>query len=188
MTEPKKNVHETILAVMKDVGAIGKTGFNAQQKVAFRGVEDIVNAVQPVMLLHGLTVHPAKTEHRRSAATFKSGGTSHIIDVIVDYVFTGPDGSTRTVQVAAESSDANDKATAKAMSVAQRTCFTQTFTIPTVEAGPDWGHLFNVARNAGRDALIALRNQGKQANAPAEMFPAIEQALAKIPVEGSVQQ
>lgn len=188
MTTPKLNVHEAIIAVMEGVGAVGKNGFNSQQNVAFRGVDDVVNAVQPVMLLNRLTVHPSKVEHRRSSSQFKSGGTSHLIDVIVDYTFTGPDGSTRNIQVAAESSDANDKATAKAMSVALRTCFIQTFTIPTVESGPDWNNLFNVAKNSGRDALIALRNQGKQAGAPEGMFGAIENALAAIPVEGQVQQ
>ena len=187
MSDPKKNVHEAIIATMEGVGAVGKD--KVQQGFAFRGIDDVLNAVSPVMRANGLTVFPSKVERIRGSSQFKSGGTAAVIDLLVDFTFTGPDGSQITAQVAAEATDSLDKATAKAMSVALRTCLIQTFAIPTVEeTGPDWNMLFNQAAAKGKDALIALRNQGKQAGAPAAMFPAIEQALANIPVEGSVQQ
>lgn len=187
MTDKILNVHQAIVAVSVGVGAVGKGGM--QQGFAFRGIDDVLNAVSPVMRTHGLTLFPSKVERIRGSSTFKGGGTANVIDLVVDYTFTGPDGSQIVVQVASEATDSLDKATAKAMSVALRTCLIQTFAIPTVEeTGPDWNQLFNAAVAKGKDALIALRNQGKQANAPANMFPAIEQALANIPVEGNVQQ
>ena len=187
MTETKPNVHQAIIAVMEGVGAVKKGSM--QQGFAFRGIDDVLNAVSPVMRTHGLTMYPSKVERVRSTSTFKSGGTATVIDLVVDYTFTGPDGSQVVVQVPSEATDSLDKATAKAMSVALRTCLIQTFAIPTVEeTGPDWNHLFTAAAAKGRDALIALRNQGKQAGAPDGMFGAIETALAAIPVEGQVQQ
>lgn len=186
MTDPKKNVHEAIIAVMEGVGAVKKGSM--QQGFAFRGVDDVLNAVSPVMRANGLTMFPSKVERTRGSSQFKSGGTATVIDLTVDYTFTGPDGSQITVQVPSEATDSLDKATAKAMSVALRTCLIQTFAIPTVEeTGPDWNALFYAARDKGKDALIALRNQGKQAGAPAGMFDAIESALTNIPVEGQVQ-
>ena len=184
MTTPK-TVHQAILDVMATVGAVGKGSM--QQGFAFRGIDAVLNAVSPALQLHGITIHPAKVEHRRGVQQFSGGKNGAQIDVLVDYVFTGPDGSSFTTQVAAEANDVSGKATAKAMSVAYRTCLIQTFAIPTEESGPDWAALFESARNRGRDALVALRNQGQKAGAPDGMFKAIEEAIAAIPVEGKVQ-
>lgn len=184
MTE-KRNIHQAVLDVMATVGAVGKG--SQQQGFAFRGIDAVLNAVSPALQLHGITVHPAKVEKTRGVQQFSGGKNGAQIDVTVDYVFTGPDGSSFTTQVAAEANDVGDKATAKAMSVAYRTCLIQTFAIPTEESGPDWMQLFNTAKARGRDSLIALRHQGKAAGAPEAMFPEIEKALAELPVEGKVQ-
>lgn len=184
MTTPK-TVHQAVLDVMAQVGAVGKGSM--QQGFAFRGIDAVLNSVSPAMQAHGITVHPAKVDHRRGVQQFSGGKTGTQIDVTVDYVFTGPDGSTFTTQVAAEANDVSDKATAKAMSVALRTCLIQTFAIPTEESGPDWNALFNNAKARGRDALVALRHQGQAAGAPEGMFGAIEEALANLPIEGKVQ-
>lgn len=181
----KPTVHQAVIAVMQAIGAVSKGSM--QQGFAFRGIDAVLNTVSPAMRDNGLTVHPAKVEHKRSEKQFSGGSKGELIDVLVDYVFTGPDGSTFTAQVAAEATDSNDKATAKAMSVALRTCLIQTFAIPTEESGPDWAALFESARQRGRDALIALRNQGQKAGAPDGMFKAIEDALSAIPVEGKIQ-
>lgn len=181
----QKTVHQAVLDVMAAVGSVSKGSM--QQGFAFRGIDAVLNSVSPAMREAGLTVHPAKVEHRRGEKQFSGGSKGEQIDVLVDYVFTGPDGSTFTAQVAAEATDSNDKATAKAMSVALRTCLIQTFAIPTEESGPDWNALFESAKQRGREALVALRNQGQKAGAPEGMFPAIEKALAELPIEGKVQ-
>ena len=185
MTDQQKNVHQAVLDVMATVGAVGKG--SQQQGFAFRGIDAVLHAVSPALQMHGITVHPAKVEKTRGVQQFSGGKNGAQIDVTVDYVFTGPDGSNFTTQVAAEANDVGDKATAKAMSVAYRTCLIQTFAIPTEETGPDWMALFQTARARGRDALIALRHQGKAAGAPEAMFPEIEKALSELPVEGQIQ-
>lgn len=184
MTE-KRTVHQAVLDVMAAVGSVGKGSM--QQGFHFRGIDAILNSVSPAMQAHGLTIHPAKVEHRRGEKAFSGGNKGSQIDLIVDYVFTGPDGSSFTTQVAAEATDTNDKATAKAMSVALRTCLIQTFAIPTEETGPDWNALFTSAKARGRDALVALRHQGQAAGAPEGMFGAIEAELSAMPIEGKVQ-
>ena len=184
-TEAKRTVHQAVLDVMAAIGAVGKGSM--QQGFAFRGIDAVLNSVAPAMRDHGLTIHPTKVEHRRGVQQFSGGKSGSCIDVIVDYAFTGPDGSSFTAQVAAEASDVGDKATAKAMSVALRTCLIQTFAIPTEESGPDWAGLFETATSRGKDALLALRHQGKAAGAPEGMFKAIEDALAALPLEGKIQ-
>ena len=43
----KKNIYETINAVMADVGAIGKEKRNQQQGFMYRGIDDVMNALNP---------------------------------------------------------------------------------------------------------------------------------------------
>lgn len=130
-------VHEAVTAVMEAVGAVRKDGRNNQQNFNFRGVDAVVNAVSPAMRKAGLTCHPSKVEHRPSGKQLSGGKMATSVDVVVDYTFTGPEGDTFTTQVVAEAFDLGDKATAKAMSVALRTCLLQTFMLPTDDTDPD---------------------------------------------------
>lgn len=133
----KPTVHDAILTVMERVGAVGKDSRNAQQGFDFRGIDATVNALSPVMKAAGLTVRPSLVSLNRGHATTSKGSTMNTVDVIVDYVFTGPAGDEVTARVPGESFDSGDKATAKAMSVAFRTCLLQTFALPTQDADPD---------------------------------------------------
>jgi hypothetical protein len=130
-------VHEAVTAVMEAVGAVRKDGRNNQQNFNFRGVDAVVNAVSPAMRKAGLTCHPSRVEHRPSGKQLSGGKIATSVDVVVDYTFTGPEGDTFTSQVVAEAFDLGDKATAKAMSVALRTCLLQTFMLPTDDTDPD---------------------------------------------------
>lgn len=202
-------VHEAVTAVMKDVGAVRKDGKNTQQNFNFRGVDAVVNAVSPAMRTHGLVCRPSKVEHRPSSKQLSGGKVATSIDVVVDYTFTGPEGDEFTAQVVAEAFDLGDKATAKAMSVALRTCLLQTFMLPTddtdpdtetyeraprqapAQQGPDWPAQYQAAQG-NPQALQALRHTAKNAGAPDDfwMFARIEADLAALaattPLEGKV--
>lgn len=202
-------VHEAVTAVMKDVGAVRKDGKNTQQNFNFRGVDAVVNAVSPAMREHGLTCRPSKVDHRPSSKQLSGGKVATSIDVVVDYTFTGPEGDEFTAQVVAEAFDLGDKATAKAMSVALRTCLLQTFMLPTDDAdpdtetyervnnhrrppaAPDWSAQYQ-ATGGDKTKLEALRHTAKTAGAPEDfwLFPKIEAALSALqatkPIEGTV--
>jgi len=209
-------VHEAVTKVMEDVGAVRKDGRNNQQNFNFRGVDAVVNACSPAMRKHGLTCHPSKVEHRPSAKQLSGGKMATSVDVVVDYTFTGPEGDTFTSQVVAEAFDLGDKATAKAMSVALRTCLLQAFMLPTDDTDPDaeayeqerhtqqrpaadtppktdpskidWQALYN-ATGGDKAKLEALRHGAKNAGAPADfwLFAKIEAALNPAPIEGNIQ-
>lgn len=164
-------VFEAVAAVMGDVGAVKKDGRNTQQNFKFRGIDAVVNALSPAMRKHGLTVYPSKVEHRNGSTQLSGGKTATAPVVVVDYTFVGPEGDTFTSQVVAESFDLGDKATAKAMSVALRTCLLQTFMLPTDDADPD-EHTYErqtysqpaqrpaaPADDAGATALAARRHE-----------------------------
>jgi len=119
------------------VGAVGKTGFNEKQRFNFRGIDAVVNAVGPALRDAGLVVLP---EVLSADYGHVEVGQNHTVmaqvRVIVRYRFT--DGNEfLDATVPGEAMDAGDKATAKAMSVAFRTCLLQVLCLPTDETDPD---------------------------------------------------
>jgi hypothetical protein len=131
-------VQEAIIAVMKDVGAVGKNEKNTAQGFQFRGIDTVINAVSPALQKHGLIVLPQLLDHSYETVEIGAKRTpmGHAI-VQVQYMFVGPEGDTLTTAVAAEAMDSGDKATAKAMSVALRTALLQSLALPTGEVDPD---------------------------------------------------
>lgn len=124
--------------VSAEVGAVRKGDRNEHQRFNFRGIDSVVNAVHPVLVRHGITVAPTVREHHYSQIEVGKNRTlSGHCRLLVDYVFTAPDGSVLTARVAAEAMDSGDKAYPKAMSVAFRTALLQTLCLPTDEPDPD---------------------------------------------------
>lgn len=137
MTE-KMNVNEAITAVMRDVTHLGKNQKNTHQGFNFRGIDDVMNVVGPSMRKHGLVAYPRLLpEFTREGTKPTKNSTAKTVDIVVEVVWRGPDGSELVSRVAAESFDSGDKATAKAMSVALRTAYLQTLCLPTDEPDPD---------------------------------------------------
>lgn len=132
-------VVQALSAVMADVRAVAKKERNTSQGGGFyfRGIDAVVNAVGPALRTHGVVVTPHLDHIDRREGRTSKGGTLNYVAVIVTYTFTGPAGDTMTATVPGEAFDSGDKATAKAMSVAFRTCLLQALTLPTDEADPD---------------------------------------------------
>jgi hypothetical protein len=124
--------------VMEEVGAVKKGDRNDHQKFNFRGIDAVVNAVSPALRKHNVVITPQVLDYQYE--TVQVGNPSKnmaSVRVMVRYTFHAPDGSTLETVVPAESFDSGDKATAKAMSVAFRTCLLQTLCLPTDDADPD---------------------------------------------------
>lgn len=140
MSEETKSVQiiELLSKVMEDVGAVRKGDRNSQQNFNFRGIDAVVNAVSPALRKHGVVVTP---EIESTEYTTVEIGKNHTsmghCRVTVTYKFWAPDGTFIPAKVSAEAMDSGDKATAKAMSVAFRTCLLQTLCLPTDETDPD---------------------------------------------------
>lgn len=142
MTEQPKNVHQAWLDVMRDVGAIGKdekanAGTYSYQ---FRGVERTVNAVQPVLLRHGVTVVPIAMRADTYEYQTNKGKREEMARVTTRWLVTGPDGSHFEMESIGSASDGGDKAVVQAASVAQRIGLLQGLQIPTTSADDDPDH------------------------------------------------
>lgn len=129
----KKNIFETISAVMRDVGVVGKDSVNPQQNYKYRGIDAVMNALHPAMEKHGLFVLPDVIEQTREERQTSRGGVLIYSIVKVNYKFYAPDGSYAEATVIGEGMDSGDKATNKAMSAAFKYALFQVFCIPTEE-------------------------------------------------------
>ena len=129
----KMNIFQTINAVMADVGAVGKTSRNAQQGFMFRGIDAVMNAINPALVKNKCFVVPEILEQTREERQTSKGGLLIYSICKVKYTFYAEDGSFITAVVIGEGMDSGDKATNKAMSIAFKYACFQVFCIPTEE-------------------------------------------------------
>ncbi|WP_408895903.1 ERF family protein [Nocardioides sp. R1-1] len=125
--------------VMADVQALGKNQRvdSGPARFNFRGVDDVMNAVGPVLRKHGVSVVPTAVTHSPETVTTRSGAVMRNVTVFVTYSINGPAGDSMPGAAAGEAADSGDKATPKAMSVAFRTFLLEALCLPTDEPDPD---------------------------------------------------
>lgn len=136
-SDAKPTVYQAWSRVMGDVQAVGKDGWNPDQKFKFRGIDAVMNAVGPVLRKHGVIVIPEALDLRSERYTTGKGTAMKSATVLMRYTVIGPAGDQFTGSVWGEAADSSDKAVSKAESVAYRVFLLQGLTIPTCEPDPD---------------------------------------------------
>lgn len=126
-------IYSKIAAVMQEIGAIGKDSRNQQQGFMYRGVDAVMNALNPALVHNGIFVVPQVLEQAREERTTAKGGLLIYSVCKVKYTFYAEDGSSVEAIVIGEGMDSGDKATNKAMSIAFKYACFQVFCIPTEE-------------------------------------------------------
>ena len=148
-------VHEAWSDVMRDVREIRKSERNKQQGFNFRGIDAVQNAVGPIFRQHGVSCVPSRiVDAKHRDFTSKSGALMHEAIITVEYRVTGPEGDFFTGEAIGESSDASDKATTQAMSVALRTFLLQGLTMPTDDQDPDHNTVDRTDRDGSTQSPI----------------------------------
>ena len=133
-------IYSLMNAAMGDIGAIGKNQINTFQKYKFRGIDDVMNALYPVLIKHQLVLVPRMTDKQIDTITTKDGKLQIHALLTIEYTMFAPDGSSVQAVVLGEGLDTSDKACNKAMAVAMKYAMFQMFCIPTDEmraADPD---------------------------------------------------
>jgi hypothetical protein len=133
-------IYEAINNVMAEIGAIGKEKKNEQQGFMYRGIDDVMNALQPALVKHKVFIVPEVTSEERSERVTekvyqgqKKESVLFFTRLGVTYKFFTIDGSFIEAKVIGEAMDSGDKATNKAMSIAYKYACFQVFCIPTDE-------------------------------------------------------
>lgn len=127
-------VYTAIAAVMADLAkeGIGKDSRNTQQGYNFRGIDDVYNALAPVLSKHGLVMLPRAISRDVVERVNHKGTALFYVTVEVEFsLVAATDGSIHVVKTYGEAMDSGDKATNKAMSAAFKYAAMQAFCIPT---------------------------------------------------------
>jgi len=159
-------------AINRVQAALAKQGItkdrrNQQQGYNFRGIDDVYNALSPLLAENGLCILPRILSRQCEERQTAKGGTLFYVTVEAEFDFvSSEDGSKHTVRTFGEAMDSGDKATNKAMSAAYKYAAFQAFAIPT-EGDHDADaqtHQVAVKTEKPFDLAAALDWIGKAAN------------------------
>ena len=127
------NIIERLALIKQELGPVAKERRNTAQNYSFRGIDDIYNAVQPLMARHQVISVPEVLSERAEERTSRQGSAMIYRILTVKYVFYAPDLSSVSATVVGEGMDSGDKASNKAMSAADKYALIQVLKIPTAE-------------------------------------------------------
>lgn len=127
------NIYQSITKIMEEVPSIGKTQRNKTQGFMYRGIDDVMNALQPLLAKNKVFIVPEILEQTREERTTSKGGNLIYSICKIKYKFYAEDGSSVEAITIGEGMDSGDKATNKAMAIAMKYALFQVFCIPTDE-------------------------------------------------------
>jgi hypothetical protein len=127
-------IYKLIPMMMADLGAVKKERKNDAQGYMFRGIEDFLQAVHPVMVKHGVFCTPEVIECTTSEVRKQKNGSEQVsfrVLLRINHRFYAHDGSYVTVTTEGEGIDQSDKSSNKAMSAGLKYALIGLFSIPT---------------------------------------------------------
>lgn len=133
------NTHQRLSAVQKALSSIGidKSGKNQQQGYKYRGIDQVMNALAPLLAEHELLIMPNVLSHKFTEGTTRNGGAMYHHMVEVEYTIFGPEGdSIGPFRARGECIDTADKGLNKACTAAYKYWVLTALCIPT-EASED---------------------------------------------------
>ena len=178
------HVYEAIASI---TAALSKTGIAKGRKTqqgggasfAFRGIDDVLNALSPLLAEHKLCIFPRITNRATVERQTKSGGALFYTTVDAEFDFVSAvDGSKHTAATIGEAMDSGDKSTNKAMSIAYKYAVFLTFCVP-IEGTPDADsevHEVSGARPLDESTLTDLLNNIADAGSKDELLAAFKLA------------
>ena len=127
------NIYQSITKIMEEVPSIGKTQRNKTQGFMYRGIDDVMNALQPLLAKNKVFIVPEILEQTREERISSKGGNLIYSICKIKYKFYAEDGSSVEAITIGEGMDSGDKATNKEMAIAMKYALFQVFCIPTDE-------------------------------------------------------
>ena len=67
-------IFKSLCAITKEIGAIKKDNKNQQQGFMFRGIDQVMNELHPLLAEYGVVIMPEVIESHREERQTKSGG------------------------------------------------------------------------------------------------------------------
>lgn len=127
---------------MSEIGHIAKDQKNTHQRFNFRGIDQFMNKLNPILVANKVVIQTECLESNISmeTTTDKHGNPrlqSHCIVKMKYSFFCCEEGDKFTCIFPGEAIDFGDKSMNQAMSVALKYCIAQTFCVPTEDTSDD---------------------------------------------------
>ncbi len=162
-------IFRAIPAIMGELSAVKKekTTQEGARRFAYRGIDDVMNAMWPLLSKHKVFVVPEVIDQHREERQTVKGSTLLYSILRIRFTFYAEDGSYIQAVTVGEGMDSGDKASNKAMAVALKYALFQSFCIPTEElAGDDPDRQVHEVRPQNRGA-----SQRQAGGNRAEQYP-----------------
>lgn len=186
------HVYQAIAAITAQMATdgISKNHKNQQQGYNFRGIDDVYNALAPMLAENSLCILPEMLTREVTERTTAKGGVLFYVTVEANFNFiSAKDGSKHVVKTFGEAMDSADKATNKAMSAAYKYACIQAFCIPTVgdndadavthEIKPEKPSLTPEQEEA-KKFIVGIKGKILEAKAPEDISFVIHQSIKDI--------
>lgn len=128
---PAPGIHSRMVAILRDLDAIGKDQRNTQQNFQYRGIDQVYNAINPLLARHGVYMTAEVLGKTREERQSKTGGVLAFTCLRMRYHFHAEDGSSVHTEAEGEGMDSGDKSSNKGMAVAHKYALLQAFCVPT---------------------------------------------------------
>ena len=125
----QRTIYQAIGDIIGELGGIGKGGFNKDQGYKFRGIDDVLKEVHPLLGKHGVFFAPTVLERIYEERISKQGSVGHVAHLHVQYTVYGPSGDSVQISTWGEGLDYSDKSTNKAMTAAFKYALFELFAI-----------------------------------------------------------
>lgn len=126
-------IYQAIPAIMGEINAIGKNKRNTTQGFMYRGIDDVMNAINPALVKNKVFIVPEIMDQMREERKSNKGANLIYSICRIRFKFFAEDGSSVEAVTIGEGMDSGDKATNKAMAIAFKYACFQIFCIPTEE-------------------------------------------------------
>lgn len=128
------NIYTAMAAIQKEFPAVPKEGINPSMKYKFRGIDDAMKALNPLLSKHGVFIVPQEFDVTLSDGGSTGGGKNQIRAVLRGKVrWYAADGTYIESAIIGEGIDTGDKAVMKCQANAMKYLIYYTFTVPTEE-------------------------------------------------------
>lgn len=136
-------IHVLVAQILAEMPAIGKNRENTQQNFKFRGIDDVLDALNPIMSKYWVVCMPHEViDVSHDARVSKGGNPVYATYVTMKYRWYGPNGDWIETVGIGEGTDSLDKSTPKAMTGAYKYMLFEGLAIATREVAslePDHG-------------------------------------------------
>jgi hypothetical protein len=127
-------IQKALTNAMRDIARVGIAKLGKADaggaRYNFRGVDQAMNEMSPILVNNGITVTPRYSELSIQERAKDGGKFTRFVTVKGSFTFSAHDGSSVVAEAYGEAMDSGDKATTKAQSVSFRTVLFQQFVVP----------------------------------------------------------